>query len=112
MNKIEFFTLYKKDGVIGVKRQSGHEMKINGITIYFYELYYQSKIYFIDPETGIAVHQIDEIHTIDDIECSVNKNALVAVEKLKEAREKEAYSTSVKIFKKYLEARLFHERNN
>lgn len=105
----KFYSLINKDGVIGVKEQDGYQIEYAGITLYVYEEFYKSKIYFIDSDTGLAIYTVDDVD-MDDIEYYPDDpiaNALATLEKVKQKKE---YSYRVEIFRKYKEARLFDEK--
>ena len=111
MQKIEkrFYSLMNKNGVIGVKEQDGYQIEYAGITLYVYEEFYKSEIYFIDPNTGLAIYTMDDVG-IDDIEYYPDDPIAKYLARLEEAQQKKEYSLQKKVFRKYKEARLFDEK--
>lgn len=109
MQKKEFYTLLQKNGVIGVKKQDGYQIETDGNVIYIYEEYYKRRVYFIDPDTGLAIH-IANNYSLNDIERDLDRHVIIYLETLKEAKQVKGYSLRVKAFKKYKEARLFDEK--
>lgn len=110
MSKQNFYSLINTNGVIGVKKQDGYQVKLDDITINIYEEFYKSQIYFIDPDTGLSLQRVKSVNGIEDIEhdleCFIEKSREI-LEKIKKTKE---YSLQKKVFRKYKEARLFNEK--
>lgn len=110
MSEQNFYSLISDNGVIGVKKQNGYQIKSDDITINIYEKFYTSEIYFIDPDTGLALHSVKSAGGIEDIEYNLENFFAKSKEMLKEAKKSKEYSLRKKIFRAYKKARLFDDK--
>lgn len=109
LSKWNFYSLINENGVIGVKEQRGYKIQTHDVTVYAYEDMRKSKIYFIDPATGLSLYCQENVG-VENIGDGTMENIItVCREKLASAKKTKEYRFRVKTFKGYKKARLFYE---
>lgn len=112
-----FYSVIQKDEIVGVRKQDGYELQIDGETFNAYHSMRDGRVYIIDPENGIAL----QIYDVDENEDELSEIELIerAKEKLlqsetlsrwKEKRDNESYRLLGKMFKEYKRAESLREK--
>lgn len=112
-----FYSVIQKDGIVGVRKQDGYELQIDGETFNAYHSMRDGRVYIIDPKNGVALQiydvdeNEDELSEIELIERA--KKKLLQSETLsrwKEKRDNESYRLLGKMFKAYKRAESLREK--
>ena len=112
-----FYSVIQKDEIVGVRKQDGYELQIDGETFNAYHSMRDGRAYIIDPKNGVALH----IYDVDENEDELSEIELIerAKEKLlqsetlsrwKEKRDNESYRLLRKMFKAYKRAESLREK--
>ena len=112
-----FYSVIQKDEIVGVRKQDGYELQIDGETFNAYHSMRDGRVYIIDPKNGVALH----IYDVDENEDELSEIELIerAKEKLlqsetlsrwKEKRDNESYRLLRKMFKAYKRAESLREK--
>lgn len=113
----EFYSVICKDKVVGISKQSGFEIKIDGEIFNAYRN--EERAYIIDQQTGVAVYTYDypwdEMETPSEIEMiKLAREKLVEdkenLEKWRLQRNKESYKLTVEMFAAYKNAEELREK--
>lgn len=119
MNRKVFYTLIKKEGIVGAKEQDGFEIEIDGEKFNAYRNKGKDRAYIIDPQTGLAIYIYDYDYNEVELpsENEMIKNARIELlkdkERLKKWREnksKESYKLTVQMFAAYKQAEELREK--
>lgn len=112
-----FYSVIQADGITGIKKQDGYELKIDGETFNAYHSMRNGRVYILDPKNGIAL----QIYDVDESEDELSEIELIekAKEKLlqsetlsrwKEKRDNESYRLLERMFKAYKRAESLREK--
>ena len=112
-----FYSVIQKDEIVGVRKQDGYELQIDGETFNAYHSMRDGRVYIIDPKNGVAL----QIYDVDENEDELSEIELIerAKEKLlqsetlsrwKEKRDNESYRLLRKMFKAYKRAESLREK--
>lgn len=112
-----FYSTIQTDGITGIKKQYGYELRIDGELFNAYYSEKDNRVYIIDPKNGIALHVYDEdenedelLLEIDLIEKAKEKFLQSAnLSRWKEKRDNESYRLLEKMFKAYKRAESLRE---
>ncbi len=114
-----FYSMMSENKVVGVKRQRGIEIKIDGEIFNAYGNKDKDRAYIIDPQTGLAIYIYDypwdEMETPSEME--IIKRAREKLEEDKERlekwrsqRNKESYKLTAETFAAYKHAEELREK--
>ncbi len=112
-----FYSVIQKDEIVGVRKQDGYELQIDGETFNAYHSMRDGRVYIIDTKNGTAL----QIYDVDENEDELSEIELIerAKEKLlqsetlsrwKEKRDNESYRLLGKMFKAYKRAESLREK--
>ncbi|MDE7445906.1 MAG: hypothetical protein K2N15_09450 [Lachnospiraceae bacterium] len=112
-----FYSVIQVDGIVGIRKQDGYELKIDGEIFNAYIR--DGRVYILDPKSGIAL-QIYDTDEVENASSEMNfelidkaKEKLMQSETLKrwkEKRDNESYRLAVKMFKAYKRAESLREK--
>lgn len=112
-----FYSVIQKDEIVGVRKQDGYELQIDGETFNAYHSMRDGRVYIIDPKNGAALQiydadeNEDELSEIELIERA--KEKLLQSETLsrwKEKRDNKSYRLLERMFKAYKRAESLREK--
>ena len=112
-----FYSVIQADGITGIRKQDGYELKIDGEKFNAYHSMRDDRVYILDPKNGIAL----QIYDVDESEDELSEIELIekAKEKLlqsetlsrwKEKRDNESYRLLERMFKAYKRAESLREK--
>ena len=112
-----FYSVIQADGITGIRKQDGYELKIDGEKFNAYHSMRDDRVYILDPKNGIALQiydvdeSEDELFEIELIEKA--KERLLQSETLsrwKEKRDNESYRLLGRMFEAYKRAESLREK--
>lgn len=115
----EFYSVICKDKVVGISKQSGFEIKIDGEIFNAYRSEDKGRAYIIDPKTGLAVYTYeypwDEMETPSETGMIKRAREKLAedkerLEKWRSQKNKESYKLTVEMFAAYKHAEELREK--
>lgn len=118
MKRKVFYSIMKKDDIVGIREQYGYELKIDGEKFNAYKNRRDGRVYIVDPRNGIALTN-DYPDWSEDIPTDIEligkaKEKLIKsgiLKKWKEYREKESYQLTIQMFEAYKKAESLREKN-
>lgn len=112
-----FYSVIQADGITGIRKQDGYELKIDGEKFNAYHSMRDDRVYILDPKNGIAL----QIYDVDESEDELSEIELIekAKERLlqsetlsrwKEKRDNESYRLLGRMFEAYKRAESLREK--
>ena len=112
-----FYSVIQADGITGIRKQDGYELKIDGEKLNAYHSMRDDRVYILDQKNGIALQTYD----VDESEDELSEIELIekAKEKLlqsetlsrwKEKRDNESYRLLGRMFEAYKRAESLREK--
>lgn len=112
-----FYSVIQADGITGIRKQDGYELKIDGEKLNAYHSMRDDRVYILDPKNGIALQTYD----VDESEDELSEIELIekAKEKLlqsetlsrwKEKRDNKSYRLLGRMFEAYKRAESLREK--
>lgn len=110
-----FYSIVQKDGIVGIKKQDGYELKIDGEKFNAYKNTIDNSVYILDPRNGMSLLRYDYmdesegvIEPIDRAKEKLIKSGIL--KKWKENWAKESYKLTIQMFKAYKKAESLREK--
>lgn len=115
MKRKMFYSVMQENNIVGLRKQDGYEITVDGIKFNAYKSSIYEKVYILDPKNGIAVFIYND--DTDDLPHQelVEKAKDIFVkrgdfERWKEKRNMKSYKLANKIFNAYKKAESLRER--
>lgn len=117
MQRKIFYSTIQKDGITGIRKQDGYELKIDGEKFNAYTRT-DDRVYILDPRNGIALIAYDYQEWNEDIPIDIElidkaKEKLIKsgiLKKWKEKKKKESYQLTIQMFEAYKKAEFLREK--
>lgn len=112
-----FDSLIHVDGIIGIRKQDGYELQIDGEKFNAYQSIRDGMVYILDPKNGIALqiydtsrseNELSEIELIEKVKEKFIQSGTIS--RWKKKRNSESYRLTVKMFKAYKRAESLREK--
>lgn len=115
MKRKMFYSVMQENNIVGLRKQDGYEITVDGIKFNAYKSSIYEKVYILDPKNGIAVFIYND--DTDDLPHQelVEKAKDIFVkrgdfERWKEKRNMKSYKLANKMFNAYKKAESLRER--
>lgn len=115
MKRKMFYSVVQENNIVGLRKQDGYEITVDGIKFNAYKSSIYEKVYILDPKNGIAVFIYND--DTDDLlhQELVEKAKDIFVkrgdfERWKEKRNMKSYKLANKMFNAYKKAESLRER--
>lgn len=117
MQRKVFYSTVRVDGVVGIRKQDGYELQIDGKKFNAYQSIIDGMAYILDPQNGMAVQMYDtrknedglsEIELIEKAKEKFIQSG--ALSRWKEKRNNKSYKLTIKMFKAYKKVELLREK--
>lgn len=115
MKRKMFYSVVQENNIVGLRKQDGYEITVDGIKFNAYKSSIYEKVYILDPKNGIAVFIYND--DTDDLPHHelVEKAKDIFVkrgdfERWKEKRNMKSYKLANKMFNAYKKAESLRER--
>ena len=115
MKRKVFYSVMQENNIVGLRKQDGYEITVDGIKFNAYKSSIYEKVYILDPKNGIAVFVYND--DTDDLPHQelVEKAKDIFVkrgdfERWKEKRNMKSYKLANKMFNAYKKAESLRER--
>lgn len=115
MKRKMFYSVMQENNIVGLRKQDGYEITVDGIKFNAYKSSIYEKVYILDPKNGIAVFIYND--DTDDLPHQelVEKAKDIFVkrgdfERWKEKRNMKSYKLTNKMFNAYKKAESLRER--
>lgn len=115
MKRKMFYSVVQENNIVGLRKQDGYEIIVDGIKFNAYKSSIYEKVYILDPKNGIAVFIYND--DTDDLlhQELVEKAKDIFVkrgdfERWKEKRNMKSYKLANKMFNAYKKAESLRER--
>lgn len=115
IEKKMFYSVIQENSIVGLRKQDGYEIEVDGIKFNAYKSAIYEKVYILDPKNGIAVFIYN-----DDTDDSLNHELVEKAkdefvkrgdfERWKEKRNMKSYKLANKMFNAYKKAESLRER--